>query len=859
MIQRTRYALVTPTHALLLAGLVLGSPTAKSGEVRYERDVRPILASHCLACHGPDAAAREADLRLDVRELAVPNAITPGKADESELIARITSEDPDVRMPPPDAQQPPLTADEIEILRAWIGKGADYAQHWAFVPPRRQPLPAVSDPKWPANPIDHFVHAGWDAAGLRPAPEADARTLVRRLSFDLVGLPPSSDQVAQYVRDPSPAGFARVVNRLLESAAYGERMTAYWLDVVRYADSVGIHGDQQWSMSPYRDWVIGAFNNNLPYDRFLTHQLAGDLLPAASLDQRVASAFNRLNMITAEGGAQPKEYLAKYAADRVRNTSAAMLGVTIGCAECHDHKFDPFTTREFYEFAALFSDLRERGVYGGSTWEPKMPVPEPQQQARLEALDDTVAGAERRLAAAPPQLVARFGEWVAKARVSVGEKPAATDDESEPIAAAEGLPEAVSEVLVRTVDVDLDQLGEADRKVLLDHYRSFAPELEEARGQLARATQERNELRKSLRTVVVSMHVEPRTMRVLPRGNWLDDSGEIVAPGVPQFLLPLEFVGETASRLDLARWMTDPQHPLTARVFVNRLWKLLFGRGLVTSLDDFGTQGSLPSHPELLDWLAIEFIESGWDVQHMLRLMVTSRTYRLASTVSPELREQDPENRWLARQGRFRLDAEMVRDNALQVSGLLVQRVGGRSVRPYQPAGYYAHLNFPAREYQQDEGDNLWRRTVYTHWQRTFLHPSLRAFDAPSREECTCERPRSNTPLQSLVLLNDPIYVEAGRALAAQVLADGPQDLPGRLQLLFDRALQRSPSPHEQITLARLLGKHEARFETDPKAADALLGIGAAPRPDDLDSAELAAWTSLARVVLNLHETITRH
>jgi hypothetical protein len=772
---------------LLLVGLA--TPTGGEEVVNFNRDIRPLLSDRCFACHGPDANARQADLRLDIKDEAVGHVIEPGDVVASELISRVTSDDPDVMMPPATSRKKPLSSAEIDMLRRWIEQGADWQDHWAFVAPPRPGVPQVKFSDWPANPIDYFLLAEFEAAGFKPSPPADRRTLVRRLSFDVLGLPPSSDEVARAVSHDGDwdAHYCQLVDQLLMSPAFGERLAAYWLDVVRYADSVGIHGDQTVSMSPYRDYIIRAFNDNMPFDRFLTEQLAGDLLPGATRDQRIASAFNRLHMITAEGGAQNKEYLAIYAADRVRNTSAALMGITMGCAQCHDHKFDPFSTREFYEFAAFFADLKETGVYGGNNWYPQMIVPTDEEATRLEQLEQAVAAAENRL-----------------------------------------------------------QESDDDTKKSVEE-------------ELKKAKQQRDDYRQTIRSVLVSAAVEPREMRVLPRGNWLDDSGEVVLPGVPDLLLPLDHAAGRATRLDLAAWMTNSRHPLVARVFVNRLWRLYFGRGIVSSLDDFGFQGAAPTYPDLLDWLAIEFIDSGWDLKHMVRLMVTSRAYRQSSEVTPQLRERDPLNLRFARQTRFRLDGEMVRDNALAVSGLLVNRIGGRSVRPYQPAGYYAHLNFPRRTYEAEKDDNLWRRTVYTHWQRTFLHPSLKAFDAPTREECTAERPRSNTPLQSLVLLNDPIYVENARALASRVLLDRESSSTARISRMFHLALQRSPSDEESAVLTSLVDEHRQRFAQHADATDELLSVGAFASSADVDRVELAAWTSAARVVLNLHEFISRY
>ena len=778
-----------------------------TGAVDYLRDIKPILADSCYTCHGPDENTRQADLRFDVREIVVGQAITPGESGESEMIARIISPDPDVKMPPPESHRPTLTKAQVELLRRWIDQGAEFQKHWAYVQPVRPDVPSLNPREkseaipGSANPIDQFILAKLKSSSPNPStnpnpaanPTADPRTLIRRLSFDVTGLPPTYEAVKKFSDEPTEERFRKLVDEYVDSPRFGERMAVYWLDVVRYADSTGIHGDQENSMSPYRDYVIDAFNNNMPFDRFLVEQLAGDLLPDATQNQKIASAFNRLHMITNEGGAQPGEYLAIYSADRVRNVGAALLGSTLGCCQCHDHKFDPFSITEFYQFASYFADLKETGVYGGDNWFPKLEVPTENERKQLDKLQSRVN----------------------YLRTMTGKD--AKEDSAEKM-----------------------RLADAEKQL--------------------------GDFKKSLRTVLVSQSVAPRTMRVLRRGNWQDDKGDVVLPATPQSLnwsdaangasddsTSGESNGNRQTRLDLAKWMTDARNPLTARVFVNRLWKLMFGEGIVTTLDDFGSQGAVPSHPDLLDWLAIEFIESGWDVKHMVRLIVNSRTYQQSSLVPAS--NQDPANRMLARQRRFRIDAEFIRDNALTASNLIVHRIGGRSVKPYQPGGYYAHLNFPKRQYQADKGESLYRRGLYTHWQRTFLHPSMKAFDAPTREECTVQRPQSNTPLQSLVLLNDPIYTEAARALATRLI--GIEE-PKRLDRLFELVLQRHPTDEEVAVLEELFNKHLAEYESDTELARRINQNGVFDS-GDVSPSELAAWTSVVRSVLSLHETITRY
>ena len=996
-------------------------------KLEYNRDIRPILSDTCFTCHGPDSRKREAGLRLDQREGGLKTlesgavAIVPGKSAESELVKRLTSSDPDIKMPPPDSNKT-ITPAQIELLKRWVDEGAEYQGHWSFLP--------IEKPAAPATPvthsIDHFVIAELERQGLKQSPQADPGTLVRRLALDLTGLPPTPEQVAMLTADPSEAGYEKLVDQLLASPRYGERMAIWWLDLVRYADSVGYHGDQEVSVFPFREWVIRAFNDNKRFDEFTREQLAGDLLPNSTIDQKIAAGYNRLGMMSAEGGAQAKEYLAKYAAERVRNLGGTWLGLTTGCCECHDHKFDPLLTRDFYRLEAFFADITERGVFGGSDFSPKFPLPSPQQAAELARLDGEIDATKKQLETATPELAAAQTEWEkslstptvdwlplkpTEAKSSGGATLAIQDDASVVVSGTnpatdkytvtlpappagvtgirlEALPHdslaakgpgrasngnfLLTEVVVKqkaadgaeqpvglanpsasftqkdfaiapVIDGDANgnqtgwaispqfgvvsfaafetqadlsvpaggtlviellhnstnpqhaighfristtkaarpvrvsgldvlpenirnlfkieaaQRNDAQKNELAAYYRTIAPALQPLREKLAATQKQRNDLSASLPTMLATVPVAPRMIRVLPRGNWMDDSGEEVQPGVPVFLPQPPAKEGRLTRLDLANWLVARDNPLTARTFTNRLWKMFFGAGLSRKLDDLGAQGEWPSHPKVLDWMAADFIDSGWDIKRSVKQIVMSATYRQVSIASPELRDKDPFNRWLARQGRFRLDAEMVRDSALWISGLLVERVGGPSAKPYQPPRYWAHLNFPEREWQNDSGDNLYRRGVYTHWQRQYLHPSLLAFDAPSREECTADRVRSNTPLQSLVLLNDPTYVEAARVFGELILRNGGASPGERLDYAFRRALARPVKQAEVETLAPLLEKHLAQFKADVNAANELLTVGARPKASDLDPAELAAWTSIARTILNLHATITRN
>jgi hypothetical protein len=942
-------------------------------------------------------------------------------------------------MPPADHPKQ-LTASEKKVLADWIRTGAEWKDHWAYVSPVRHSAPETNDKVWPSGEIDLFVLAQLERDGFRPSKEAERRILLRRLTFDLTGLPPKPEHVRAFLAESSDNAWENQVDRLLMSTHYGERMAMYWLDLVRYADSVGYHGDQLVSVSPFRDYVINAFNSNMPFDCFTREQLSGDLLPEPTRDQLIASGYNKLGMMSAEGGVQPKEYLAKYASDRVRTASAVWMGSTLGCAECHDHKFDPFTTKDFYRFAAFFADIKERGLYSGANrtgdWGPRVDVPDDDLPEIVRPVETLIADLQKQLDTPTGELAAELLAWendtvgrntewhivmsksttaLHKTKLTVQEdqsilasganpdqntytitakspvprvtgfrvevlpdkslpqngpgragngnfvisefrvrltsdKPAAVKNISLQNATATieqklagnvtpyGVWNAASAIdndvkgsswgwailpdvgnsqsmvveAVNAVDIAKDTLltfvieqnhtngkhtvgrfrlfvtssphplharggtaipsdihqilavegGSRSAKqstTLATWFRTIAPSLAKVRAKLNAAKKKKEQLVKNhTRTSLITVAVAPREIRVLPRGNWMDESGEVVEPGVPHFLRQIRN-NERSSRFDLAEWITARDNPLTARVFVNRLWKLYFGTGLSKVLDDMGAQGEAPVYPELLDNLAVEFVESGWDVKHMIKLIVMSRTYRQSSLPRHELADVDPYNRLLARQSRFRLDAELVRDNALAVSGLLVRHIGGRSVHPYQPAGLYRHLNFPRRTYRQDTGDDQYRRGLYTHWQRQFLHPAMKAFDAPSREECTAERPRSNTPLGALVLLNDPSYVEAARAFAVQAIQDGGETDQTRTDWIMRRALSRNVTTQEAAIVATLLKSQREKYRLAPDAAQQLISTGLSAVPSDVDTVEQAAWTSIARAVFNMHEFMTRN
>ncbi|TVP96931.1 MAG: DUF1553 domain-containing protein [Planctomycetaceae bacterium] len=835
---------------LALSAFLIAPARSRAAEgIQFNRDIRPILSDNCFFCHGPDAGHRQADLRLDIREDAIAGgAIEPGEIDASELVARILSDDPDLVMPPPDSNKR-LTAEQIETLRTWVAEGAAYQLHWAYEPPVKPEIPAGE------HAIDHLVRQRLAQRGLSPSPRADRRTLIRRLHTDLLGLPPSPEAVDEFVRDGSPDAYERLVDRLLQSPHYGERMAIGWLDVVRYADTIGYHSDNPRNVWPYRDWVIRSFNENKPFDRFTIEQIAGDLLPDADVETRVGSAFNRLLLSTEEGGAQPKDYESRMLTDRVRAVGAAWMGQTTGCAQCHDHKFDPFSMRDFYSLGAFFADIQEP-ILGRR--EEGMAVTTAEQEAELARLDERLAQARRDHDAILPALDAAQQQWeadlvayqVTLPELREGSGASAADQKT-----ARDVAAAISQAEAERTP--------AQRDVIRNYYRGRVTKLFSGqRNGLAEAEQARAAFYAALPKCLVSTSTpNKRTVRILPRGDWMNESGEIVSPALPHYLPGPTFEDREPNRLDLANWLVSPDNPLTARTVINRTWKQFFGTGLSKVLDDLGAQGEPPVHPELLDWLATEFVDSGWDLKRMIRAIVTSETYQQVSQSTPELQAADPYNRLLARQSAFRVDAELVRDHALAVSGSLTEQIGGPSVKPYQPLGYWENLNFPTRKYDHDAGKNQYRRGLYTWWQRSFLHPSLLAFDAPNREECTAERNQSNIPQQALVLLNDPTYVEAARAFAGRILTaplgDAATDME-RIEWAWRQALQRLPSEQELRLATDLLAEHRSYYLQDIEAAGQLLDVGLAPNPASVSPVELASWTHVARVLLNLHESITR-
>lgn len=1029
----------------LLTGLLCAGAWAGAGAdepLQFNRDIRPILSDNCFHCHGFDSNHRKADLRLDSFEGATAPrkgrpAIVPGKPEESELWHRITARDPSDRMPPPDSGHA-LTEQQIERLRRWIAEGAVYQKHWAFEPPRRPALPRVQRQDWARSPVDVFILARLEAEGLQPSPEASRETLIRRVTLDLTGLPPTPAEVDAFLADTRPDAYERLVDRLLASPRYGEHMAHYWLDAARYGDTHGLHLDNERSMWAYRDWVVAAFNRNLPFDQFTVEQLAGDLLPQPTRDQLIASGFNRCNVTTSEGGAIDEEFRVRYAVDRVETVGTVWMGLTLGCAACHDHKIDPISQKEFYQLFAIFNNIAENAMDGNALLPPPwLPLPTPEQEARLKALDREREQLQAALAQAvsrldyrdpaeqspPPVPQTRETVWIddefppgAEPQINPGTPPnrwitaaegpvhsgqrslerkgqgvhqaffpncnqplvLGTDDtlfayvyldpDTPPTAvmlqfhvdgqwskrANWGDPNAIPygragtpeklllgdlpptgrwvrlevstrqlqlaagtritgmaftqfggrawwdaaglrtvqdptrdpglslqawweqererkdrsklpESLRACLEKPLGQLSAEERAAIRTHYlqevHAGAPAVTELRQQIARVQREKAELEKQIPGTMIARELDtPRPAHVLIRGQY-DKPGEPVGPGVPAVLPPLP-PAEKTNRLTLARWLVSPEHPLTARVSVNRFWQQLFGLGLVRTSEDFGLRGEWPSHPELLDWLAVEFVESGWDVKRLLRLLVTSATYRQSSRVTPELLERDPENRWLSRGPRHRLDAEVVRDSVLFVSGLLNLQMGGRGVRPYQPPGIWEAVGYTTSNtarYEQDHGPALYRRSLYTFWKRTAPPPFMVLFDAPSREQCTVRRERTSTPLQALALMNDVQVVEAARHLATRMWREGGNADRDRLAYGFRLVTARAPTSLEADVLVENLELQRLRYRADRAAAQALVAVGESPVPEDVPVTELAAYTLVANLLLNLDEFVTKN
>ncbi|MFM8434735.1 MAG: PSD1 and planctomycete cytochrome C domain-containing protein [Planctomycetia bacterium] len=1018
--------------------------TAAEPRLDFNRDVRPILSDRCFSCHGPDNEDRQAGLRLDVRDTAIAavdsgmTAVVPGDPAKSEIIARITSTDPDIVMPPPRVNKP-ITPAEAEILKRWIAEGAEYRGHWAFERVERPAVPEVKNSAWARTPIDRFILARLEQEGLAPNPEADRVTLARRLALDLTGLPPVPADVDAFVADPSPDAYDRYVDTLLASPHYGERMAIEWLDAARYADSSGYQTDSSRQNWPWRDWLIRAYNDNLPFDQFTIHQLAGDMLDKPTRDQIVATGFNRNHRLNGEGGIIAEEWRVETVIDRVETTAQTWMALSAGCARCHDHKYDPLSQKEFYSLFALFNNVPETGTNqgkthrGGGNADPVHLLPTPEQERELARLEKVVADAEAAVTAEVANIDTLVAEWEKSIRPTLadpenvwktfeplelrsvggasfrrsedgswfveGKSPDLDTYEFETLVPAdrlgglrlEVLPDASlggeggfgrggnGNIVVTKIEAEIEPPGDArvipveltraeatysqdnwpaqsvlqlkgekskgwaidgnapekrePRQIAvfparavdlpenarvkirirqeafaghtIGRFRLFysdadpgllgvdgsklpasvrkafaveaakrTPELKDqiakfyranVDGPIRRAEAARDAAKKSVEafrdsfdSVMVMREGPPRDAFVLHRGDY-DKPGEKVAAGLPAFL-PQLAEGTKADRLALAQWLVSREHPLTARVWVNRLWERLFGTGIVKTSENLGNQAEYPSHPELLDWLAAEFMETGWDMKRFVRLVVSSAAYRQATTVSPEKLARDPENRLLARAARIRLPAETVRDVALAAAGLLVPTVGGPSVRPWMPAGVWDETSVygDLRGYQPDTGPGRYRRTMYTIWKRTAAPPTMMLFDAPNRETCIVKRSRTNTPLQALALLNEPTFVEAAHGLAKRMLAEGGATPAERIAHGFRLAVGRQPTADELAALVDGFTADLATFSSAPERAERYATVGLVKKPDAVPAAEFAAYSLAANVLINLDEFVMR-
>lgn len=1042
-------AIVIVCGIWLLAGggLVGGAEQGTAAKVGYNRDVRPILADRCFRCHGFDAAQRQAELRLDRRDDALAphdsgRPIVPGKPDESEVYRRLIAADVAERMPPVEANLP-LSADEIATIRRWIEQGAEYEPHWAFTPITAPPLPKVVNQNWIRNPIDSFVLAELEEHKLKSAAEATKAALLRRVTLDLTGLPPTIAELDAFLVDDSPAAYERVVDRLLASPRLGERLAVDWLDGARYADTNGYYTDNERQAWPWRDWVIRAFNENRPFDQFTIEQLAGDLLPDATLDQRIATGFNRNHMVTNESGSIDEEFRASYVMDRTDTTAAVWLGLTFGCARCHDHKYDPISQEEYYRLFAYFNSVPEKGLVKETTSPlPVVSLPTAEQERQIAALEAELKTSEAKLRANAKDLDQALAAWESTVlkklpqRTTVGVRAAldfevGEDENEQPIIERIGTLKTKDGIRGQAGDFDATQYLEFDDLPLerttpfslsvwikpgtapqgcvvskmastgdrgfeimwyksqprinlvhqwgrsaievvsqgkftsaqwrhlavsydgssraagvkvyvdgklqplsirrdtladtiatdepwrvawkgtgigfeggLDEFRLYDRELTSAEvdaiywrdlleGAVAvdadkRTRQQKDGLRSryladegtpeqraawqtvtdvkaelaTVRSAVVTASVmeempEPRQAHVLIRGQY-DQPGKAVTPGVPKALgsLPADAPN---NRLGLAQWIVGPTNPLTARVVVNRYWQLVFGEGLVRTSNDFGLQGEQPTHAELLDYLAVRLRESGWNIKALLKLMVTSAAYRQSSAFTPELATLDPENRLLARSSRHRLSAEALRDQALAVSGLLSPTIGGPSVKSYQPPGLWEAVSYNGdQSYVPDHGEGLYRRSLYSYWKRQSPPPGILTFDGPTREVCQLRRPRTNTPLQALLLLNDTTYAEAARKLAERIVREAGADGERRLEFGFRLVTGRLPKPTETAALRKLYDAEFAALGKNPATIKERLSVGESEVDKSLDPRELAAWTAVAGVLLNLDETVTR-
>jgi len=854
--------LIVVVCTLLSAGFARSNPKKSVPEtISFNHHVRPILSENCFFCHGPDEKTQEADLRLDLPEGATADlggyaAIVPGDPEKSEAWSRILSDDPDELMPPPDSHRE-LSAADREILRRWITDGAEYDPHWAFMTPERPEIPEVDKADWVKNPIDVFLLVRLEEEGLETNPEASPRTLIRRLSIDLIGLPPTQDESAAfetaYAVNPDDA-LAGAVARLLASPHYGERMALAWLDAARYGDSNGFQQDGDRHQWPWRDWVVNAYNENMPFDQFTVEQLAGDLLEEPTQDQIIATAFNRNHMLNGEGGAIKEEQRINYVIDRVDTTATTWLGLTMACAQCHTHKYDPITHEEYYKFFAFFNNIPESGgvdkrsgsgcSFGsGATVQvsrPLLSLPTDGQIAEQKKVREEIKKTEAQITEQLEKITPLQLAW---------ESGFTTEEFND----RKIFPGPISGVF-RT---PLDKRNAGQKKSATEFFMLKGEHENKDWLELGKAIKQlRDRDREITESVVEVMVMEEnpadkmRETFILARGDYQQPTGKVTA-GTPAFL-PAMPEGVPNNRLGLAEWLVSSENPLTARVTVNRIWQQLFGIGIVKTVEDFGVQGELPVHPDLLDWLAVEFVESGWDMQHLVRLMVTSAAYRQSAKSTPEKLQRDPENRFLSRAPRYRLPAMLLRDQALEVAGLLKKDIGGHPVYPHQPKGLWQDFSFGKISYPHLETeDQLYRRSLYTFWRRTSSPPNM--FDSSSRQVCVVKPSTTNTPLQALTLLNDITYVEAARALAGRMLDEGGSDTESRLDFAFELSTGRLPDDRERQLLLNGYERslNEFRSFNEDAVAYSLAGEGA-------DAVELAALTRMAQVILNLDETLNR-
>jgi cytochrome c553 len=822
-----RSSLLLSVVAAWLPAAVAAAAPGEQAAVDYNRDVRPLLAAKCFTCHGPDDKARKAKLRLDLRDAALKSAIVPGDPARSELLARVTHDLEEKRMPPVKAGKP-LSPQEVALLKRWIEQGAIYAPHWALVKPQRPTVPQVRDRNWPINPIDNFILARLEKEGLRPTAAADRYALARRAALDLTGVPPTVEEADRFVNDPAPDAYERYVDHLLAKPAYGERWAQVWLDLARYADSQGYANDPDRTIWRWRDWVIQAYNDNLPYDRFTIEQLAGDLLPNPTTSQLIATGFHRNTLTNTEGGTNPEEFRSAAIVDRVNTTFQVWMGVTMACAQCHNHKYDPFTQKEYFQLYAILNNCEDAN---GGNDAPTLSVAFPGKDKEFETVSARLAEVRKQFDEETRIVDALQAEW---------EK---TVDPAK-------LPKEIADVLAQPAD-------KRDKKLLPKvqaYHRAQEPAWTKLDAEVKELTARSAQL--GTTTPILRELKQPRVTKIQIRGNFLD-TGDVVEPGLPAAIaVPIE--KGSINRLTLARWLVSPDNPLTARVAVNRLWEEVFGVGLVLTSEDFGIQGEPPSHPELLDWLATEYVRLGWDTKKMLKLLVTSAAYRQSSRVTPELAKRDPDNRLLARGPRVRLSGEAIRDQAMFASGLLSPKLYGPPVQPPRPNFGLSAAFGSSTDWQPSAGEDRYRRGLYTRWRRNAPYPSLTTFDAPERTVCNIRRLRTNTPLQALVTLNDPVYVEAAQGLARRIVKDGGDTTAARVTFAFRTVLTRPPTEKETQRLTALYAQARALYERDPAKALAMATRPLGPAPQSADVADLAAWTVVANVLLNLDETLAR-